>query len=130
MKKEQATHDRLESEWHYGVTGAGKSYTVRTKWPDAFIKSNNVWWDGYQGEESVIIEELGPKQIAAHHLKIWADHYPFKAEVKGSQLSVRPKRILVTSNYSIREVYPDEQDYLPLERRFKVHRYTEPFVRN
>jgi len=34
---------------------------VRKAYPDAFIKGNNVWWDGYQGEKEVIIEEFGPK---------------------------------------------------------------------
>lgn len=63
MKKAVTNIDKLESEWHYGPTGTGKSYSVRTKHPDAFIKSNDVWWDGYQGEDTVIIEEMGPKQI-------------------------------------------------------------------
>lgn len=35
----------------------------------------------------------------------------------------RPTTIIVTSNYSIREIWSDEQTYLPLERRFKVIRY-------
>jgi len=79
MKKEAPKVDTLESEWHYGPTGTGKSRSVRAKWPDAFIKSNDVWWDGYSGEDTVIIEEMGPKQIGGQHLKQWADHYPFKA---------------------------------------------------
>lgn len=123
MKKENKSNDILDNEWHYGPTGTGKSRLVRTKWPDAFIKSNDVWWDGYQGEETVIIEEMGPKQIGGHHMKIWADHYAFKAAVKGSQISIRPKRIIVTSNYSIEEVYPEPQDYEPLKRRFTTHIY-------
>lgn len=84
MRKDAEKVDTLESEWHYGPTGSGKSRSVRQRFPDAFIKSNDVWWDGYQGEETVIIEEMGPKQIGGQHLKQWADHYPFKANQKGS----------------------------------------------
>ena len=40
---------------------------------------------------------------------------------------IRPTRVVITSNYSIRECYPEPQDYEPLERRFKVIHYTEPF---
>lgn len=61
MKKRATAVDKLLNEWHYGKTGTGKSRHVRTKWPEAFIKSNDVWWDGYDGEETVIIEEMGPK---------------------------------------------------------------------
>jgi hypothetical protein len=63
MKKDIQSTDTLQGEWHYGKTGTGKSKHVRNKYPDAFIKSNDVWWDGYAGEETVIIEEMGPKQI-------------------------------------------------------------------
>lgn len=85
MKKPKQDIPELRNEWHYGPTGTGKSRHVRAKYPDAFIKSNDVWWDGYNREDDVIIEEMGPQQINAHHIKLWADHYAFKASVKGSQ---------------------------------------------
>lgn len=108
MKKDQSHNDELLNEWHVGPTGTGKSRHVRTTWPDAFIKSNDVWWDGYNGEETVIIEEMGPRQIGGHHLKIWSDHYHFKAAVKGSQISIRPKRVIITSNYDIQECFTEQ----------------------
>jgi len=61
MKKDVQAVDFLAGEWHCGPTGTGKSRTVRKKYPDAFIKSNDIWWDGYSGEATVIIEEMGPK---------------------------------------------------------------------
>lgn len=69
MKRDCPKHVPLTNEYHWGVSGAGKSHYVRTTYPEAFIKSNDIWWDGYDGEEVVIIEEFGPKQIGAHHLK-------------------------------------------------------------
>lgn len=123
MKKAAVSLDRLENEWHWGSTGTGKSRTVRTKWPEAFIKSNDIWWDGYAGEETVIIEELGPKQINGHHIKLWMDHYPFKAATKGGMLFIRPKRIIVTSNYTVEECWDQPQDNEPIRRRLTVHHY-------
>lgn len=32
-------HHTVRGEWHWGVAGAGKSHTVRTTYPDAYIKS-------------------------------------------------------------------------------------------
>jgi hypothetical protein len=118
----------LQNEWHWGPTGTGKSMTCRTKYPDAYIKGANIWWCNYAGQDDVLLEEMEPQKIGGGHMKRWADHYCFSVEVKGSQITIRPKRIIVTSNYSIRECYPLEQDYLPLERRFTVHHYSaSPF---
>lgn len=97
-----------DSSWHWGPTGTGKSSHCRAIYGNnMFIKSNDIWWDGYEGQETVLIEELGPNQIAAHHMKIWCDHYPFKAAIKGGQLLIRPLRIVITSNFQLYEVYPN-----------------------
>ena len=60
MSKVYETLDSLQNEYHWGASGTGKSRSVRERYPDAYIKSNNVWWDGYNDEETVIIEEFGP----------------------------------------------------------------------
>lgn len=97
----------LGSQYHWGATGTGKSLHCRTIFGNnMFVKSNDIWWDGYEGQETVLIDELGPQQISGHHLKIWADHYPFKAAIKGGQLLIRPLRIVITSNFQLGEVYP------------------------
>lgn len=62
---------------------------------------------------------MGPNQIGAQHLKQWADKYPYKAAIKGSYVTIRPKRIIVCSNYSISECY-NETDSQALKRRFQV----------
>lgn len=60
-------------------------------------------------------------QFLAHYLKIWADRYPFSPEIKGGQLKrIRPKKLIVLSNYTIDECFTNHQDALPLKRRFKV----------
>ena len=55
----------------------------------------------------------------------------FTAETKGGTIpSCRPEYIIVTSNYSIAECFPEENDYLPLKRRIYEHTIktrTEPF---
>lgn len=100
---------------------------MRQRFPLAYIKGNNIWWDGYDGQETVILEEMGPKQIGAQHMKKWCDHYPFSAESKGSSVLIRPKRLLVTSNYSIEACFPEPQDTDAIKRRFKIHHYEAPF---
>lgn len=114
--------ETLENEWWYGPTGSGKSKSLWLRYPNHFQKPLNKWWDGYTGEETVAIEEWSPKnEVTASFLKIWADRYPFSAEIKGGTLQkIRPLRIIVLSNYKPEECFSNEQDLLPIRRRFKV----------
>lgn len=124
--------DELLNEWWVGPTGTGKSRTLWEVYPDHYGKPLNKWWDGYSGEDVVAMEELNPEssKYLAHHLKIWADRYPFTAEIKGGTLKkIRPGRIIVLSNYTIEECFPMTQDQDPIKRRFKVKHFF-PFFPN
>jgi len=110
----------LDNMWVYGDAGVGKDTFVNSLAPDAYIKDPDTrWWDGYDGQEDVIIRDLGPDHDP-RLVKIWADRYPFPAEVKGATLgNIRPKRTFVTTNYAPEQVY-DAPDLDAVERRFQI----------
>jgi len=112
--------DILPHEWWVGPTGCGKSRTVWELYPNHYSKQLNKWWDGYFNEDVVVIEEWCPKNdITGSRLKIWADRYPFNAEIKGGNLkNIRPKKIIVLSNYTMEQCFTNPEDLNPMKRKF------------
>ena len=84
----------LEHEWWYGKTGTGKSWKAERENPGAYIKDpQERWWDGYDGEEVVIIDDFDKYQVKqGGDMKRWMDHRPFRAPIKGGYLTIRPRK--------------------------------------
>nr|ALE29766.1 replication associated protein [Lake Sarah-associated circular virus-39] len=109
--------------WIYGPTGTGKSHSVETTFPLCYKKNMDdpKWFDGYQGEETVYLEDIDKYQVKwGGLLKRLADRWPLLVNTKGSMQYIRPKRIIVTSNYNLDEIWSDSGTLDPLLRRFTV----------
>lgn len=108
---------------YWGKSGAGKS---RQAWEqagwDAYPKDPRTkFWDGYQGQEHVVIDEFRGGIDVAHVLR-WLDRYPVLVEIKGSSVPLVAKKIWITSNLAPSEWYPglDEETLQALLRRLNI----------
>lgn len=80
-----------------GPTGTGKSRHCKEQYPGAYWKQRSNWWDGYEGQETVIIDEFYGWLPFDLLLRI-CDRYPLLVETKGGQVNFTAKNIIITSN--------------------------------
>lgn len=119
-----ALEGELKNQWIWGAPGCGKTSKVFKEHTSLYLKGLHKWWDGYDGQETVLIDDMDPyHKSLAQQFKEWAHHYPFPAECKGGSMCIRPKLIIVTSNYRIDEVWED-----PITREAMHRRFTEVYV--
>lgn len=88
--------------WICGTTRCSKDRGVLAL---GGVYCKGKWWDGFANEPHVLVSDVDPAHgpLLGFHLKIWAD--PFGAEVKGSSIRIRPKKVFVTSNFTMGECF-------------------------
>lgn len=97
-----------------GTPGIGKTHVVLANYRECtYEKSQNKWFDGYCNQRIVLLDDLdfeGGNKLG-HYLKRWSDKWICQAECKGATLQLKHEWFVVTSNYSINDVFgPSEQD--------------------
>lgn len=116
---------------YWGPTGTGKSHTA---WEEAGMEAYpkdpmTKTWDGYQGQENVVIEEYRGAISISHFLR-WLDKYPVLADVKYSATPLLAKNIWITSNLHPGDWYPDldQETKNALMRRLTIVYKDRPYI--
>jgi hypothetical protein len=86
-------------KWFYGTTGTGKSRAASDEaGDDAYWKQGGSrWWDGYEGQTNVVIDDYRCDLCPFHQLLRLFDRYPLLLEVKGGSVHFISKVIYVTA---------------------------------
>lgn len=108
--------------WYWGKNGSGISRKVRQDHPGAYNKLCDLWWDGYKNEEVVSIESLDQTHRYMFNLikSLGVADCPFQARFKGGQTRmIRPKLVIITSNYHPSWIFTDKSDLEQILQRFE-----------
>jgi len=77
---------------------------------------SGTWWDGYEGQHTVVIDEFYSWLRYDFFLRL-TDRYPLQVETKGGSVHFVSHRIVFTSNTPPSEWYPNITDRGPINRR-------------
>lgn len=98
----------------FGPPGVGKSSTVELMMSetlghtaredeDYFRVANGKWFDGYNYQKIIWIDDLAPNQFVRSHLLQLMETGRFRSEIKGGFVMINITHMYITSNWAPRE---------------------------
>lgn len=113
---------KTEVFWWHGSTGSGKSRQAFEEYPDAYWKAPTTkWWDGYTGQDTVIVDDYRRDFCTFAELLRLFDRYPHSVESKGGSVQFTSRRIVITTPRDPRGTWAGraDEDLQQLERRIE-----------
>lgn len=127
-KKLKTEHRKEKTEVivYWGDSGTGKTRKVLEEAPNACWKTRDEWWDNYDNQDDVILDDFYGWLPYDFLLRL-LDRYPLDINCKGGQKRFTSKRIFITSNKPPEEWYPNIAYKEPLLRRIDKREHFTAF---
>lgn len=102
----------IRVRWFWGPTGSGKTREARQQaGPDRWMSSRNLkWWDGYDGERNIVIDDYRRDFCTFHELLRILDRYEYRIEVKGGMRPLHATNIWITAPLPPAEMWAGRTD--------------------
>lgn len=92
-------------KWFYGKTGCGKTKLAYELLPNAYIKDGTKWWEAYDGEKDVIIDDIRSDTFPFQILLQILDRFPYRCEIKGGSRQLQATNIIITAPSHPRKMF-------------------------
>lgn len=106
-------------------TGKTKAVYDEFKVDDIYPKMSGKWWDGYNGEKCVLIDDFDPKDNFGNSFDFYLkllDRYPMMIEWKGGSGYFYSRTIIFTSNFHWDDWFTDRKNRDAFFRRVTIFR--------
>lgn len=87
-----------------GAPGTGKTRWAYDNYPELYSKPEGNWWDGYTGQETILLDDYYGDIPYSQFLKV-LDRYPLNLQVKGGFIGARYTTVIITSNKAFTQWY-------------------------
>ena len=116
-------------KWYWGPPGTGKSHAAFAELDDPYVcMSSGKWWEGYDGHENVIIDDIRSSFCKFDELLRILDRYEHRIECKGGSRQLLAKNIIITSCFSPYNIYDTGENILQLVRRIdEIREFDVPY---
>lgn len=109
---------KLKVFWLYGPPGTGKSQFCYDQDEDVFSPISEKWWDGYNGEKRILIDDFRPNWCSFDKLLKLLDKYPLRIEAKGTSMQAQWNTVYITTPHNIDNTFINSEENLAqLHRR-------------
>lgn len=103
--------------WLYGPPGSGKTHYVWGHEEDVYVPISEKWWDGYNGEKAILIDDFRPTWCSFERLLKLLDKYPLRIEAKGTSMQAQWDTVYITTPENIDNTFINSDENLDQVKR-------------
>lgn len=93
--------------WFWGKSGTGKTRTATESNSSFYIKDSSKWWDGYNGQDAIIIDDFDPEHWPYRDFLRLLDRYPYQGQTKGGYVKINSPKIYITCEFEPKDFWSD-----------------------
>lgn len=91
--------DPPEVVWLWGMAGTGKTRRA-CDCDSVYIKDNTQWWDGYEFQRRIVIDDFDKGCWPFRDLLRLLDRYPYQGQTKGGYIKINSPEIYITCEWA------------------------------